>query len=165
MIIKKKICTCSKYFSSCKGIEREKSAAGFSLIELMVVLLLLSLLVGVVAPATGRFLDNLAFRKQTSSFLSGLRYARLTAISKGREVEVSLDEIDGTILSFTGAVIEEIEFDLDEDASFTLDPSTITFYPEGYVTPASLSSEKGSRVQNFILDPLTALPIAEEISE
>lgn len=127
--------------------------------ELMVVMLLLSLLVGVVSPATGRFLDNLAFRKQTSSILASLRYARLTAITKGQEVEVELSETDGATLSITGAVTEKIEFDLDEDASFVLDPAIITFYPEGHVTPASLSSEKGGRIQRFVLDPLTALPI------
>lgn len=128
-------------------------------------MLLLSLLVGVVAPATGRFLDNLAFRKQTSAILASLRYARLTAITKGRDVQVAIDETDGRTLSFTGAVTEEKEFDLDEDASFVLEPSTIIFYPEGYVTPASLTSEKGPRVQNFTLDPLTAIPIPEPIAE
>lgn len=138
---------------------------GFTLLELMVVLLLVALLAGVTAPATGRFLSNLTYREQTANILASLRYARLMAITKGQEVTATLQDSEGRILYLSGAVTEEKEFDLGEDFTFTLEPAEIVFYPEGQATPATIISAKGDRVRRFVMDPLTALPLPESISE
>lgn len=134
---------------------------GFSLLELLTVLLLLSLIAGITAPAVGRFLDNLSFRKQTATLLAALRYARLMAISEGEKVLVSFEDAEGTVMLFRGGVEETREFDLDEDASFSMESEEIIFYPEGQATPVQLSSTKGDRVQTILIDPLTAIPLLE----
>ena len=146
---------------------RKKSCgkSGFTLLELMVVLLLVALLAGVTAPAIGRFMNNLNFREQTANILASLRYARLMAITNGQQVSVTLDDSNGRIVYLSGAVTEEKVFDMAEDASFTLDPPEIVFYPEGQATPATLTSERGGRIVRYIMDPLTALPIPAPASE
>jgi type II secretion system protein H len=138
-----------------------RSNRGFSLLELLTVLLLLSLIAGITAPAVGRFLDNLSFRKQTATLLAALRYARLMAISKGEKVVVAFEDAEGTVMLFKGGVEETREFDLDEDASFSMESEEIIFYPEGQATPVRLSSSKGDREQTILIDPLTAIPLIE----
>lgn len=138
-----------------------KNTQGFSLLELLTVLLLLALLAGISAPAVGRYLDSLSFRKQTATLFAALRYARLMAISKGATVIVSFDGADGNVMEFRGGVEETREFDLEEGASFAMDTEEIIFYPEGQATAAQLTSTMGDRVQTISLDPLTAIAIRE----
>ena len=145
--------------------KKNRSIAGFTLLELMVVLLLVALLAGVTAPATGRFLSSLSFREQTANLLASLRYARLMAITKGQQVSVTMNDSDGRIISLSGAVSEEKDFELPEDSSFSFEPPEIVFYPEGQATPATLISTKGERVRKFFMDPLTALPIPEPLTK
>ncbi len=140
---------------NCRQKHREH---GFTLFELLIVMIMLGMLAGVAAPATGRFLDSLSFRKQTTDFLSSMRYARLMAISKGKPVTVLYDEAQAA-LYLSGAVQEERMFDLKEDAGFLLEPDTLTFYPEGQVSPGRLTVHKGRKRQEIDFDPLTALPI------
>ena len=137
----------------------KSGAAGFSLLELLTVLLLLGIIAGIAAPAIGRFLDNLSFRRQTAAILATLRYARIKAITSGKEVYVITDGSESRSLKLTGGVDKQRDFDLNQEAYFTLKPAEITFYPEGQVTPALLTSVKGKRQDRIALDPLTGLPL------
>ncbi len=143
------------------GPAEKRRAAGFSLLELLTVLFLLGLIAGIAAPATSRFLDNLAFRKQTASILATLRYARLQSVAKGETVYVTTDAEHGRALMLSGAVEETKQLGLDEDAYCTMDPAVMAFYPEGYATPGLLTSVKGERSRRIALDPLTGLPIID----
>jgi type II secretion system protein H len=133
---------------------------GFSLIELILVLALLGIMAGVVAPATGRFLDRLSFRKQTAALVAGTRHARLMAVGKGRPVEMRFDP-QAHLLSFSGAVEEKKEIDLSEGAVFELRPETLVFYPDGLATPGRMVLRSGQRSQEFFIDPLTGIPVRQ----
>lgn len=133
---------------------------GFSLIELIIVLALLGILAGVVAPATGRSLDKLSFRRQTAALVAGTRYARLMAVGKGRPVAMRFDG-QAQSLSFSGAVEEKKEVDLSEGAEFELRPETLVFYPDGLATPGRMISRSGRRSQEFRIDPLTGIPVRQ----
>ena len=67
---------------------QKRSQKGFSLIELLTVLLLLAIITAVSLPATGRFLNTIAEKKKQREILAVLRFARLTAISKAQYVDV-----------------------------------------------------------------------------
>ena len=54
---------------------RKRRQAGFSLLELLTVLLLLAMIAAVSAPATGRFLRTIADRKKSHEIMATLRYA------------------------------------------------------------------------------------------
>ncbi|MFA6283224.1 MAG: prepilin-type N-terminal cleavage/methylation domain-containing protein [Desulfurivibrionaceae bacterium] len=133
---------------------------GFSLIELIMVLALLGIMAGVVAPATGRFLDKLSFRKQTAALVAGTRYARLMAVGKGRPVAMRFDG-QSKSFSFSGAVEGKKEVELSQGAEFEFLPETLVFYPDGLATPGRMVSRNGRRSQEFLIDPLTGIPVRQ----
>jgi type II secretion system protein H len=136
---------------------------GFSLMELLVVLVLLGFMAGITGPSMGRFLNTLEFKKETSKILAAFRFARLKAVAEGRIVELSLSE-DAKNIELAGAVNESRSFDLADEAYLKLSPEKVIFYPEGQVTPGSIVFTKGEKKRTFILDPLTGLTV-EEIPE
>jgi len=133
---------------------------GFSLIELIMVLALLGIMAGVVAPATGRFLDKLNFRKQTATLVAATRYARLMAVGKGGPVAMRFDGQAKTI-SFSGAVEEKKAVELSEGAEFEFRPEILVFYPDGLATPGRMVSRSGRRSLEFLIDPLTGIPVRQ----
>jgi type II secretion system protein H len=133
---------------------------GFSLLELIMVLALLGIMAGVVAPATGRFLDRLSFREQTAALIAGTRYARLMAVGKGGPVAMRFDR-QTHLFHFSGAVEGDKAVDLPADAEFELWPETLVFYPDGLATPGRLVSRSGQRSQEFRIDPLTGIPVRQ----
>jgi general secretion pathway protein H len=131
---------------------------GFSLIELLLVLILLGLIAGVAAPATGRLLDQLAFRKETGALLAQLRAARLLATGTGQVVSVG---ISGHDLWQAEGKEEPQPLASSETLAVHFDPATITFYPEGFATPAVIKVSRGKKAARFTIDPLTGLPVRE----
>lgn len=139
---------------------------GFSLFELLVVLMLLTVLAAVTLPATGRFLDNLQFRKKVAAVTSALRYARLLAITRGVDVHVVATEGDGrslrVIIPQQEAEAQQMRsVELAPPAHLTMEPTEVVFLPEGYATPAVIVLAENHRSRRIFLDPLTALPEAE----
>lgn len=130
---------------------------GFSLIELLLVLILLGAIAGVAAPATGRLLDQLAFRKETGALLARLRAARLLAVSKGTPVRVGVASENG--LWQTEGDEEPRLLPTDASLAVLFEPGVITFYPEGFATPAVIRVNRGRRAADFTIDPLTGLPV------
>ena len=124
------------------------------------VLAVLGIMAGVVAPATGRFLDKLSFRKQTAALVAGTRYARLMAVGKGRPVAMRFDG-QTHLLSFRGAVEETKEIKLSGDVELELRPETLVFYPDGLATPGRMLARSGNRSQEFRIDPLTGMPVRQ----
>ena len=124
------------------------------------VLALLGIMAGVVAPATGRFLDRLNFRQQTAALVAGTRYARLMAVGKGRPVAMRFDDQSHS-LSFSGAVEEKKGVEMPSGAEFELRPETLVFYPDGLATPGRMVSRSGRRFQEFCIDPLTGIPVQQ----
>lgn len=133
---------------------------GFSLLELLTVLVMLGIISAIAAPATGRFLATLNFQKQTQKVLATLRYARLMAVAQGKEVRLALGEEQSAFV-LTGGVVETRPFDLGEDDTLVLEPAEIVFLPEGHATPGVITYSRSGRVQKIVMDPLTALPLLD----
>jgi len=133
---------------------------GFSLMELLVVLILLGFMAGVTAPSIGRFLDGIKIKKQTSKVMAAFRYGRIKSITTGKAVKVSLSDEEPTLI-YSGGVVGRRPFDLGSDDLLELDPPEITFYPEGQVSPATIVLTIGERERTFILDPLTGLALLQ----
>ena len=136
-------------------------AKGFSLIEILVVMVILGIMAGIATPMVGRIFDNLEFRQQIKRFSSTLRYAKLLAITKGEQVSLTLAEGEDCVFQLRGPIEEDRSCTLGDEEILTMDPGEIVFYPEGTATPGLLTFEQGERVKLIRLDLLTALPVID----
>lgn len=140
---------------------RRKSAGGFSLLELMIVVVILGIMAGTASPMIGRIYDNLEFRRQISKFSATLRYAKLLAVTKGETVHLTLAEGEDCIFRLRGPVDESRECTLGDEEVLTMDPGEIYFFPEGTATPTLLTFKRAERVKLIRIDLLTARPVIE----
>jgi prepilin-type N-terminal cleavage/methylation domain-containing protein len=134
---------------------------GFSLFEIMVVMIILGIMAGTAIPTVGRVIDNLRYKQQVRKYSSILRYAGLVAVTRGEAVRLKLAEGDDCVFLLTGPIDESRDCKLGEEDVLTMAPAEIVFYPDGTATPALLVFEKGSRRQRIRLDLLTARPVVE----
>lgn len=134
---------------------------GFTLFEVLAVMVILGVMAGTATPMVGRIYDNLKLRHQVRKFSSVLRYAKLVAVTRGETVNLKLDEGEECVFLLTGPVDERRDCTLGAEETLTMAPGEIAFYPEGIATPALLTFTKGERVKNIRLDLLTARPIIE----
>ena len=80
------------------GISGHKSAeasAGFSLIELMIVLSVLSIVFAVGMPAFGRLLHDIEIRGSAEGLRAGLQKARTEAVTRNALVRISFTNVSG----------------------------------------------------------------------
>jgi len=136
-------------------------AKGFSLFELLAVLVILGIMAGTATPTVGRIFDNMRYRQQVRKFSSILRYGKLLAVTSRQVVSLKLAEDEECVFQFSGPVGESRSCNLDEEDVLTMDPGEIFFYPQGTATPALLTFEKGERVKRIRLDLLTARPMVD----
>ena len=81
-----------------------RSRRGFTLIEVVIVLLVVGLAAAVVVPGVGRGVDAYRARAEVSGFTAFLRYAREQAVTRRVAQEVRVDpEARLVVLSAAGA--------------------------------------------------------------
>ncbi|MEW6518955.1 MAG: GspH/FimT family pseudopilin [Thermodesulfobacteriota bacterium] len=141
-----------------KRFAGDTGSAGFSLFELLTVLVMLGILAGIAAPAVGNFLAGLDFRKQVGDLMAQMRAIRLQAVVSGQQIQMTVE--DHNLLLDRAAGEQEVrELDLNAESELILDPPLVIFTPRSTVTPATISLTAGSRSRTINLDPLTALPV------
>ena len=77
--------------------------AGYTLLELMVVLTLGGVLLGIAVPRARSSLDRLTVRAAAGDVRATLRYARSVALAGNRPVSVEIDSATGTVRVRQGA--------------------------------------------------------------
>lgn len=139
---------------------RPRPESGFTLIELVVVLFILSLVTGLTLPAVGRGLENLELRAQAAGVGAFLRYGREQAITRRRAHQVQVDpEAHRLTLLPLGSESPKARKQLSPRIRIWLDPPdarTVTFSPQGFSSGASLRLEaRGGSVYRVTVDPIT----------
>lgn len=66
----------------------DSGCAGFSLVELMVVILIAAVLAGMAVPAFGRLIDSQRLTSTANDFLASIQLTRSEAIKRGRRVDL-----------------------------------------------------------------------------
>ncbi len=138
---------------------------GYTLMEVMVVLLVLALAAAVVAPAVGRGADNLRARAEVAGVASFLRAAREQAIARNAPYEVWVDPDAGLLVlkassaDGSGAGAVRATKRLSAPVRIEADPPlarTVTFLPQGLSSGGRFRIEApGPRVYIVTVDPLT----------
>lgn len=139
---------------------RPCARAGFTLVELLVVLFLLSLTVGLALPAVGRGIETLELRAQVAGFSAFLRYGKERAITRRTAHEVRIDpEARQLTLVAVGSTRPTARKQLASRIRISADPlgtRVVTFSPQGSSSAASFRLEgPGGRVYRVTVDPLT----------
>lgn len=142
------------------GTGLRQGSRGFSLLELLTVLLMLGIMAGVAAPSLGRMLSGLDFRKQVGNVLENLRTVRLEAVVRGEDIIVSVDEHALLTRTYAGEP-QQRGLAVETESILTMEPDTVIFTPQSTVTPATLTFSMGDRSRTIVLDPLTALPVVQ----
>lgn len=137
------------------------SSRGFSLMELMIVLVMLGFVAAIAAPAIGTILNGLDFRKDVGNIMAHLRGVRLEAVVSGQEIELRLADNTFLIDRRDNKDPEEKGLELDDESEMIMEPETVIFTPQSTVTPATITFTQGKRSRTIKLDPLTALPVIE----
>ena len=119
------------------------TAAGFTLIELVVVLAVIALVLALVPARLSAVSDNLAYRSTVRAVFTALRSARLAAQQRGEDVsfEVDLGSRSYTIDGHTqGSIPSSIDIRLTVAEREISPPlrAGIRFYPDGSATGGSI---------------------------
>lgn len=142
------------------GIRLNVFPSGFSLFEMLIVLIMLSIIAGVSAPAIGKFLDNLSFRQEVDDITAHLRKYRLKAVTEGKKFAVWQEGRE----FFGGPLKEEgrkLWYKGSGKGSLDMEPSWIVFTPYATVTPARISLRYDGREGSIAMDPLSGLPVVQ----
>jgi general secretion pathway protein H len=138
-------------------------AGGFTLLELLAVLVIASLAISLVGPAFQRILPGLSLEAESRQLVALLRHARSQAILTGTRVAISQDVESGGLLLSN----REQPYILPAQFSLTLaggpgqsdamtDAAQILFYPRGDSSGGSLSlSLEQGRSENISVDWLS----------
>ncbi len=139
-------------------------SAGFSLLELIVVLLLLGLASVLVAPSFTGGLSGLQLETSTRDLITLMRHARSEAIAKQHVFRVVVGQEDPLSVKYFltndfGETIQERElpkgfqFQVADDMRL---PLTVSFYPNGRSTGAAFGiKNKQGKATAIVVDSVT----------
>lgn len=144
---------------------------GFSLLELIVVLVLMGIAVGLVAPAVARNAGAGREQRAMGDLATTLAAARLDAIRSGRDVHVELRHGEGALIVargdeprvFTGWPLTMIDDDKRE-----IESAALRFDIRGRADTNRVSfrsRESASRIWAIAFDPVGGVPAAQRLTE
>jgi general secretion pathway protein H len=139
---------------------RRRGPQGFTLIEVVVVMLVVGLAAAVVVPGVGRGVDAFRARAEVSGFSAFLRYAREQAVVRRVSQEVRVDpEARLLVLTAAGSERARASRRIGEGIRVAATgPSglIVKFLPEGRSSGAAFRIEgPGGRVYTVTVDALT----------
>lgn len=148
------------------------NVSGFTLLELIMVMVIISTLLAIASPSLKGFFSSRRIHDAASNILSLLKLARSQAITEGRSYRLNLDVEKGSywLTAVEGGVFNELKtefgstFILPDDTSIEFEKENsddsvekyIQFYPEGRAQPGliKLTDRHGDVVEIMSSSPL-----------
>ena len=134
---------------------------GFTLFELLLVLLLLGLLYGLALPLIGAGSTGVDMKAASRQLAAGLRKTRSIAVTEQREAVLTLD-VEGRMFSLTGdpksySLPRQLDFSLFTAQSELVREKTggIRFFPDGTSTGGRVTVSAGDSSQTVNVDWVT----------
>ena len=136
---------------SSAGRKRAAAEAGFTLVELLVVLALLALAYGLAAPALTQAVTGSDLRRETRELEAALARARAGALTGGKPQRILVDGLAGAYAvggsrhALTGGII--IAASVPDSRRLSAHQAVIEFFPDGSSTGGrmTLSSPSGGK--------------------
>jgi general secretion pathway protein H len=142
------------------GHSRLGAEAGFTLLEMLVVLALIAIAASIAMPMIGRPSDRLRLQSMVGDFISAVRLTREAAILRNAEASLAVDVDRRTVRSSAGRsfpfaqdVIVKLEFAAPERAADTT--GGFRFYPDGSSTGGSVMLSLPGRQAKICIQWLT----------
>lgn len=135
-----------------------RGGGGFTLIEVVVTLVILSLALAVVGPAVGRSTEALRVRSEVARFSAVFRYARERAITTREPHIVRLDLADHRLTIQRGEGERRDSRPLPEHVTVSARPPearSVRFEPHGVSTGGDFRLRSGDIEFRVTVDPLT----------
>ncbi|MBI4446503.1 MAG: GspH/FimT family protein [Acidobacteria bacterium] len=137
-----------------------RDSNGFTLLELLVVLILLAASAAVVMPSLTRGMQGIELEASARDLVTRLKQARSQSISTQKTVRMILRERDYVLASEYGEELKK--YSLPSEISIELDkgelPLTLSFYPNGrsHSSEFEVKNSEG-RALSVTVDPVTGL--------
>lgn len=131
---------------------------GFSLLEMLVVMVILAGIISLVPAAFDRMVPSYGLKQDTRQLLDMLRVARMSAHTENRVVSIRFDA--------NGYEIENSQQDVQFDSNILVMSAGdgesrpmdhVSFYPGGGATGVEITLSRGGLIQTIDLDWLTAV--------
>jgi prepilin-type N-terminal cleavage/methylation domain-containing protein len=146
----------------------KKSKLGFTLIELIIVMVIFAIMAAVSIPRLGSLFDAKSFRLTINKAIAFLRDARMDALSTGKSVSVVVNLEDGMLWRPTDIedddeeklqMPEGIEMWVEEVSIFKDEVVEFAFYPNGTASGPRLFMRSTGRGKSAViyLEPLAGL--------
>ena len=125
--------------------------SGFSLVEMMVVVLLIGILAGVTGPPMFQYLATNQMQTSTDRLVSDMLYARAVAVSTGETHRFSCDKDNYSIFNMSnGNVVRQVSF----GSKIELDMAqNADFYPWGMAQSSTFVLSQNTISKKIILLP------------
>jgi prepilin-type N-terminal cleavage/methylation domain-containing protein len=151
-----------------------KDNKGFTLLELILVMVIISAVLGMAAPSLRGFFASRKAHDAAAGILSLMRYARSQAITEGRSYRLNLDPVEGAYwltVNEAGGYAEldtdlgrifllpeltAMKVETDDDAEKEEGTAHIEFYPKGHadVCTIRIFEQNGDEVDVLALTPV-----------
>lgn len=149
----------------------QKNRLGFTLIELIIVLVIIAITAAVSIPRLGSIFDAKSFRLMVNKAIVFLRDARVDALSTGKKVSVIVDLEEGKLIRSTDGVEvetqnivflqmpDEVTMGVEKEDKFKDEIIEFAFYPNGTASGPRLHLKDTGRGRNAVIyiEPLAGL--------
>ena len=135
---------------------RSRRVAGFTLVEILIVLTIVALAAAVVAPTLGAAVGFGQLRGEARAVVSGLREARAQAMTGGQRADFRLQGSQWRVGTASREVLPGIAISLDvPPAGIDPDGSFIRFFPDGRSTGGRVQLRRKDRIETIQVDWIT----------